>query len=193
MADHSKPNGPAGKKRVRKTWYQTHGRDLRFLAIFAVLMGLYYLASTTETMEERFFPWYLRTNAQAAGGIVHLFGHEQMRVNGKSLIDPRGAISVERGCDAMEATALYVSAVLASPAALGSRFAAAALGTVILAVINLIRIITLFLTNVHWKRAFDVMHLDVWQAAFILIAIVMWAFWASWESRRRQRRSDAQT
>jgi len=27
-------------------------------------------------------------------------------------------------------------------------------------------------------------HLDVWQAAFILLAILMWALWASWAVRR---------
>ena len=59
-------------------------------------------------------------------------------------------------------------------------------GVAILMIVNLIRIITLFLTAVHWPNAFDVMHLDVWQAAFIFLAIVLWALWASWAARRRR-------
>lgn len=160
---------------------------------FGLLMGLYYLGSTTEWMEQRFFPWYLETNARAAGGFAHLFGYEDMTVDGRALKCPRGSISVERGCDAAESTALFVSAVLASPGALSSRVSAALIGTVLLALINLIRIITLFLTGIHWKKAFDVMHLDVWQAAFILIAIMMWALWASWVTGRRGRRKHVTT
>ena len=179
--------GRGNRRARRRTWYQTHGRDLKFLAIFAVLMGLYYLASTTSWTQDRFFPWYLLKNAEVSGAVVHAFGYEDMDLRGNALVSPRGSISVGRGCYAIEPAALFVSAVLASPARFWSRLSAALIGTVLLMVVNLIRIITLFLTNIHWKKAFDIMHLDVWQAAFILLAILLWAFWASWATGKRTR------
>lgn len=172
----------------RRSWYQTHGRDLKFLTVFAVLMGLYYSVSTMSWAQDWFFPWYLLKNAEAAGAVVHAFGYDDVDVQGRALASPRGSISVERGCDAVEPAALFVSAVLASPVPLLSRLTAAVLGTFLLMLVNLVRIISLFLTNIHWKKAFDIMHLDVWQAAFILLAILLWAFWASWVMRRRTRR-----
>lgn len=171
---------------------ETHGRDLRFLALFGLLMVVYSGITSTESVKDRFFPWYLELNAKGADAVVHLFGYEDMHRKGKSLISPRGSITVERGCDAMAPCALFVSAVLASPVPFMSRVLASLVGTALLLVINLFRIITLFLAAVHWKSAFNVLHLEVWQSAFIFLAILLWAIWAAWESARRRRRaSDA--
>ena len=176
---------------------KTHGRDLRFLAVFAVLMGLYYLATTTSVVSDPdhgFFEWYLRINAKASAGVLHLVGYEDVQRREKSLvsISRGGAISVARGCDAVEPSALFVSAVLASPVPLVSRLTAAVAGTVLLMLLNLVRIISLFLCAVHWKKAFDLMHLDVWQTLFIVLAILLWAIWAAWATRKkRPRQADA--
>ena len=162
----------------------THGRDLRFLIVFAVLMGAYYVATTTDSMKNQFFPRYLQLNADASVVVMHTFAYKDVKRSEKSLVSSRGAISVERGCDAVEPTALFVSAVLASPVPFLSKLPAVVVGSLILAVVNLIRIISLFLTAVHWRKAFDVMHLDVWQAVFIFLAILLWALWASWATKR---------
>lgn len=175
------------------TWMSTHGRDLRFLAIFGLLMLGYYFLTTTHVVANQFFPWYLRVTTEAAGATLNAFGYDNVKVEGNDLVGPNGRITVERGCDAMAPTALFVSAVIASPAAIGSKAVAVFLGVSILMLVNLIRIITLFLTAVHWPAAFDVMHLDVWQAAFIFLAIVLWALWAAWAAKRRARANRAAT
>lgn len=151
-------------------------------------MGLYFFTTTTEVVKERLIPRYLTFTADIAGGVVHVFGYEDMHVRGNALVCPRGSISVERGCDALAPSALFVSAVLASPVPVLSRLSAALVGTLFLMVLNLIRIISLFLTGVHWHAAFDVMHLDVWQSAFIFLAILFWAGWAAWQTKRRRVR-----
>lgn len=185
-----RPTGGSGGG-VSITWLQTHGRDLRFLLTFAFLMGLYYLATTTDTLKKEFFPWYLDLTTQASGSILHACGYDELKVQ-KRVLDWHGAwVAIERGCDAVAPTALFLSAVLASPAPALSKVYAVLGGTIILMVVNLIRIITLFLTRVHWRKAFDVMHLDIWQAAFILLAIVLWAGWASWTTKHRRKPSRA--
>jgi exosortase/archaeosortase family protein len=183
----------AGRSVASRTWTETHGRDLRFLVIFGVLMAGYYAASTTTVVTTRFFPWYLETTAQMSASILSTCGYDDIAANGQALVSKHGSIAVERGCDAIAPTALFVSAVLASPAPTLSKLPAVFGGGFILMVINIVRIITLFLTAVHWKAAFDVMHLDIWQALFILIAILLWALWASWTTQRRKRLTDAAT
>jgi len=175
------PNPPA------RSWFATHGRDLRFLLVFAGLMGVYYATSTTDALKNRFFPWYLERNADASVMVLHAFGEDYVSRNGKQLVSPKGSITVERGCDAVDPTALFAAAVLASPVAFASKLPAVILGTLILAVVNVIRIITLFLSAVYWRAAFDILHLDVWQAAFIFLAILLWALWAAWVGRRAKR------
>lgn len=169
----------------------THGRDLRFLVIFAILMGAYYAATTTAAVKERFFPWYLTLNADASVAVLHTVGIDYVQRIQHGLTSPRGSINVERGCDAVEPTALFVSAVLASPVPWMSKVPAVIVGTLILAVVNVVRIVSLFLSAVYWRAAFDILHLDVWQAAFILLAILMWALWASWAVRRQAVRVHA--
>jgi len=177
--------GSAGAGRVPpKTWMQTHGRDLRFLGIFGALMLVYFFFITTSFSKDDFFPWYLRGTTQVSGSVLHATGYSSVSVEGQSLVSTRGAITVERGCDALDPTALFLSAVVASPAAMSLKIPGLIGGTLILMVVNVIRIVTLFLTRVHWSSAFDVMHLDIWQVAFILFAIVLWAGWASWAKNR---------
>ena len=176
--------GGGGVPPVKRSWMETHGRDLRFLVIFAVLMGIYYAATTTAAVKERFFPWYLTLNADASVVVLHGVGIDYVKRVHHGLNSSRGSINVERGCDAVEPTALFVAAVLASPVPWLSKLPAVLVGTLILAIVNVIRIVSLFLSAVYWRKAFDILHLDVWQAAFILLAILMWALWASWAVRR---------
>ena len=167
---------------------ETHGRDLRFLGLFILFMGIYYVISTTAAMKDRFFPWYLEANAKATVWTLSAVGYPNISREGTRVSCPRGSITVARGCDAMEPAALFISAVLASPVTWRARIFAALAGTALLLFINLIRIISLFLCAVHWKSAFDVMHLDVWQALFIFLAIFLWAIWAAWAVKRHKRK-----
>lgn len=186
-----KPSATPAPRRRPKTWMETHGRDLKFILIFVTLMGLYYIATTTATLDQRFFPWYLDATAKAGGAVLHTVGYDNVRVVGTAMdtIDSsRGTITVDRGCDAIAPTALFISAVIASPASWGSKLLAVLAGTSILMTVNLLRIISLFLTAVHWPKIFNFMHLDAWQWAFIALAVLMWGTWASWVARRQRKK-----
>jgi exosortase H (IPTLxxWG-CTERM-specific) len=182
---------PAKRKRGWRSWYEANRSDLKFLLIFGVCLVVYYVLTLTPPVKERFFPSYLRLNAQASAALLSVFG-EEASAEDRSIISAKGpAIELERGCDAVEPSALFVSAVLASPVPLLSRLVAAGIGTALLMVLNLVRIITLYLFRVYYPSLFDTMHLDVWQALFIILALVLWAVWASRASRRRETVVDA--
>ncbi len=53
-----------------------------------------------------------------------------------------------------------------------------------LLLLNLVRIVSLFYIQIHFPRAFEVMHIEVWQVLFIFLAIALWALWAWWAVRR---------
>lgn len=187
----SSARGRSGRLR---RWFTSNRSDLRFLAIFALCMTVYYLTTMIPVVKDGFFPAYLKANAFVSGGLLNLVG-EEVTVSGKAITAPDGrSIQVERGCDAIEPSALFVSAVLASPVPLLSRLGAAAAGTLALMVLNLIRVVSLFLVRIHFSReVFDTMHLDVWQALFIFLAIVFWAMWASRAARQLTGRADVAT
>jgi len=147
-------------------------------------MLAYYVATTFDFVEHRFFPWYLETTAKVSTFVLETCGYENVERDGKRLTNPGGSISVERGCDAIAPTALFLAAVLASPAAFRFKWRGLIVGVLILMVANVARIVTLFLTRVHWQKAFDVMHLDIWQGLFILLAIFLWWQWAEWATKK---------
>jgi exosortase/archaeosortase family protein len=90
-----------------------------------------------------------------------------------------GSLSIERGCDAVDPSALFVAAVIASPVRLAPKLLAIVGGTFLLMLLNFARVISLYFVRIHWPKAFDTIHLDVWQAMFIFLAILMWGVWAS--------------
>ncbi|MFQ5458960.1 MAG: hypothetical protein ACE5FC_11005 [Myxococcota bacterium] len=174
-----------------RRWLARNRSDLRFLLVFGLCMALYYAATLTSPVREGFFPSYLRLNARVSGAILGVVGQD-VTVAGQSLISDRGpSIQVERGCDAVAPSALFVAAVLASPVPLLSRAYAAVAGTILLMLLNVIRVVSLYLVRLYWPRAFDTMHLDVWQALFIFLALLIWAVWASRASKTHASRQHA--
>lgn len=186
-ASRQKRDQPRKKQVRRASWFATHGRDLRFLAIFGLVLIVYYLSTTTEVASERFFPWYLRINAEASTWLLNLGGYSDVTVSGRIMSSPGFSMAIERGCDAIEPSALFVAAVLASPVLFRRKLPALIFGTSLLLVLNLVRLVSLFLTGLHLKSLFDVMHLQIWQAAFIIMALMFWAVWASSVFRIRKR------
>ena len=57
-------------------------------------------------------------------------------------------------------------------------------GTVLLLSMNLVRIITLYYAGIHFPNAFETLHVEVWQAVFIFVPIVLWVIWERFVARR---------
>jgi len=173
-----------------------HGRFLfgkrpvfRFVLLFALLMGLFYLVDSTAYARKVLFPSYLRLNASASGGILSWF-EESLTVTGQSIRSPRYSLSIERGCDAVEPSALFLAGVIAFPAPFIAKIPGMLIGTFCLMAINLLRIVTLFYVGVYWPSAFHTAHVDVWQPLFIFLAILFWTLWALWATRPGERKAN---
>lgn len=171
----------------RRSWLATHGRDLKFIGIFVAVLVVYWWVSTTAVATDKFFPWYLRVNASGAGWVLNTMGWDEVTVDGQAMLSPppqRFAMQIERGCDAVEPSVLFLAAVLASPVAFLRKIPAVIVGTILLMFLNFFRLVTLFLTGLYWKEVFDMMHLNVWQAAFIIMALFFWLIWVTRVTRR---------
>lgn len=153
-----------------------------FLAVFAGLMGLFYALAMFTPFYERHFPYYLGFNAKLSGYILKFLG-QNVTVEGATISSPAFSITVKQGCDAIDPTALFISAVLAFPAAFSKKITGIVAGTLFLAVLNLVRIVSLFVVGVYLPHAFNLMHADVWQGLFIFFAIFLWVFWLIWTGR----------
>jgi exosortase H (IPTLxxWG-CTERM-specific) len=153
---------------------------LRYLTLFAVSMGAFYAVATTETFERRLFEPYLEGSARIVGAILASLGEEDIRIHRASIESLAWGMTVGRGCDGLEPTALFVALVLAFPAPFRRKLPALAFGVPALLALNLVRLVSLFLIGRHRPDLFHAMHVDVWQAVFVLVAIGFWAAWLQW-------------
>lgn len=154
-------------------------------------MGLYYALTATSTAKNTVFPAYLRLNATACATILAWLG-EEATASDTNVSSPQFTMRIARGCDAIEPSALFISAVVALPVAIWTRLLGIAAGTLVLMIVNLVRVVTLFFIGTRFPGAFDLMHFDVWQAVFIFLAVVLWVIWAIWAVGRDRKKAGGQ-
>ncbi|MEK6675689.1 MAG: hypothetical protein AABZ47_08550 [Planctomycetota bacterium] len=171
-------------------WWAAHGRDLRFIGLGGAYYLCFQLLTLVPFVKNQVFPGYLGANAQASAVLLRTFGEDVVN-HDKTLVSNKFSVTIERGCDAVQPSALFCAAVLASPVPLLARLSAVALGTTLLMLLNFVRILSLYYTGAYFRPAFDIMHLDVWQMLFIALAVFFWIYWVSWQTRREKARIHA--
>jgi exosortase H (IPTLxxWG-CTERM-specific) len=147
---------------------------LWFLGLQATLFGL----ELTPWAQSWFVvPW---TNMLAAtsAGIVKLFDPGVV-YHGKVLQSATNgfAVSIEAGCNGVEATIVLVAAILAFPAPWKRKLAGLAIGIVAVQGLNIIRVISLFYLGQWNFNVFEWAHLYVWQALIMLDVLIVWLLW----------------
>ena len=151
---------------------------IRFFVLFVVLLTLLFGAELTP-WAQRFFvePWTTAL-AHVSAALVTWFD-PAVASTGKVLRSTSNgfAVSIEAGCNGVEATIVLVAAMLAFPAPLKHRIAGIAAGIVAVQGLNIIRVISLFYLG-QWNRdVFEWAHLYVWQALIMLDVLVVWLIW----------------
>lgn len=160
---------------------------LRAVLVFGVLIGLFYGFIHSPYVGGDYLQPYLGFVARVTGGILRVLGHNAT-VHGALIYSPYFSVEIVSGCDAVEPVAAFAAAVLASPASLWLKIPGILAGSVTLLLINFVRIVSLFFVGVYYPKALDVIHMDVWQAAFIVLAFCLWAIWVQWATRAVSRR-----
>ena len=187
QVDLREPGGGADDLRSDRGWFGRFRAGhpvLCAVVIFAVLMGAFYGFIHSPYVGSDPFQPYLALIARSTGGVLQVLGQD-ITVEGTSVSSPVFSMDIVRGCDAIEPTAAFVAAVVASPVVFWAKIPGILIGSAALLVINLIRIVSLYFVGVHFPKALDIMHLDVWQAAFVVLAICFWAIWVQWATRKR--------
>lgn len=183
-ATTSAPRRREPKPRSRRGWFYGKRPVFQFVSLFVVLLGVYYAITMIDVVNHDILPSYMRFYASASAAVMNVFG-EGASAQGTSVVSGRYSVNIKQGCDALAPSALFIAAVLAFPGSFRSKLPGLVAGTLVLAVINLVRIISLFYTGIHFPKWFETMHVDVWQPVFILLALTLWVLWALWSTQVR--------
>ena len=87
------------------------------------------------------------------------------------------AVSIQPGCNGVEAMICLTAAIIAFPASWKSKLYGLIFGFLAIQALNIVRIISLFYLLQWDKEWFEWAHLYLWQALIILDALVVFIIW----------------
>src|SRR6478735_1327233 len=151
---------------------------LRFFLLFVVLLAVLFGLELTPWVQDWFVtPW---TNALAAIStwIVTLFDGNVVATGKIMRSSSNGfAVSIEAGCNGVEATLVLLAAMLAFPAPWRHKVVGLVIGVIAVQLLNIVRVISLFYLGQWNYDVFEWAHLYVWQALIMLDVLVVWLIW----------------
>lgn len=164
----------------------------QFLVGFLVLQTiLFALEMLTITQTYVILPWTSFLAWLSAGLLSLLDPH--VAASGKviaSTLKPF-AISIEPGCNGVEAMIILIAAITVFPATWGERLKGLAWGLIAIQGLNLVRIISLFYLGQWNETWFEWAHLYLWQALIMLDALVVFLIWVRYVSKNAQLKAVA--
>jgi exosortase H (IPTLxxWG-CTERM-specific) len=176
----------------RAVWVGSKRPVFIFVGVFVLLMGVFYAITFVPYLNKKVLPGLQEVNARASVAVLNVFGEGAKAID-TNITSNRYSVNIKHGCDAIEPIALFVAAVLAFPAPLRTKWPGLLIGTLVLTALNIVRIISLFYVGIHWQPAFNTMHEDVWQPAFIVFSLFFWVVWALWATKPRAQMAHALT
>src|SRR5689334_16505984 len=142
---------------------------IRFFVLFMALLALMFGLELTPFAQQWFVEPWTATLARVSAGLVT--GFDPAVVSARKVLRSTRtgfAVSIESGCNGVEATIVLVAAILAFPSPWKHKMAGLAAGIVAVQGLNVIRVISLFYLG-QWNRdVFEWAHLYVWQALIML-------------------------
>jgi len=154
------------------------GCMLRFAILFVVILITLFAAELTPPAQRAFvIPW-TEGLARVSTALVAVFD-SQVISYGKILLSTRNgfAISIEAGCNGIEAALVLIAAMLAFPASWKHRLAGIAVGLASVQALNVVRVVSLFYLGQWSASAFEWAHLYAWQSLIMLDVLIVWLVW----------------
>lgn len=172
---------------MRSVWLHLTGlarqnrASIRFCLLFASILGA--LAIFFYLNQPLFAAYYIRPMTYLAWLILHLVGIESaVDITGLGqghcdLVLNRIAYRVKHECTGLFANAIFLSAVLAYPAAWGKRITGALMGASAFYAFGILRIVLMAFVAVISPAHIHVFHIYVMVVVSLGFAVALWIYW----------------
>ena len=160
----------------------------RFFIVFIIILVALFAAELTHPVQNAIVVPWTAFLAQVSAAIL-VFSDGSVISYGKVLqhsVSGLG-VSIEAGCNGIEAALILTAAVLAYPASWPMRLAGIGLGFVAIQAANVLRVITLFYLVEYNEPMFKFAHLYLWQALIMIDVLVVWLLWVRQVARHEAR------
>jgi exosortase H (IPTLxxWG-CTERM-specific) len=149
----------------------------RFAILFVVILLASFAFELTPPGQAIVVPW-TGLVADSSAGLIRAFDGDAIS-EGKVLRSQKTgfAVSIEAGCNGVEAMLVLLAGILAFPAPWKMKLIGLGIGVVAIQALNLVRIVSLFYLGQWNQQWFEWAHLYVWQALIMLDALIVWLLW----------------
>jgi exosortase H (IPTLxxWG-CTERM-specific) len=146
----------------------------RFITLFVVILVTLFTIEMLVPVQEHVIVPFTSLLARISAALILPFDSSVLAY-GKVLQfkDTGFAVSIEAGCNGVEATIVLIAAVIAFPASWRARIVAIILGFLAIQVMNLARIISLFYLGNWNMEFFEWIHLYLWPALIMLDVLIV--------------------
>lgn len=151
---------------------------LRFLLLFLLAQGVLFSIEMLRPVQDAvILPW-TSLLADVSGWLMSFFD-SNVQTAGKIISSTSNgfAVSIEPGCNGVEAMIVLLAAIMAFPAPFMHKLKGLFWGFIAIQGMNLLRIISLFYLGQWSQELFDWAHLYIWQALIMLDALVVFLIW----------------
>ncbi len=150
----------------------------RFLLTFLFVASIGFAIELMPWVDAHLVVPLIRAIAWTAGHVIQWAGGAAEVVD-HVIQQPQGgfAIAVANGCSGLEAVILLSAAIVAFPAPWPSRARGVLIGTVVIMVFNLLRVISLFYLGQYSRQWFDWAHLYFWDIIIMLDGLLVFILW----------------
>lgn len=151
---------------------------VKFLVSFMVILtALFTVEMLAPVQQAVVLPWTSHL-ADVCGWLMQRFD-SQVAVTGKIIRSTTSAfgVSIEPGCNGVEAMIVLLAAIAAFPAPLRYKLKGLAAGLIAIQALNLVRIISLYYLGLWNATLFKWAHLYIWQALIMLDALLVFLVW----------------
>lgn len=151
---------------------------LRFFLVFLVIQGFLFTAELTPPAQRFVIVPFTEGVASVSAWLIKLFDSGVIS-HGKVIQDLETgfAVSIEAGCNGVEATIVLLAALMAFPAPWRSRLWGLLVGFLTIQGLNILRIISLFYIGQWNMKVFEWAHLYIWQALIMLDVLIIFLIW----------------
>lgn len=151
---------------------------LRFLLFFLLVQGILFGVEILQSVQSAIILPWTSLLATVSGELMSVFDPNVATV-GKIVHSTLNgfAVSIEPGCNGVEAMIVLLAAIIAFPAPILYKLTGLLWGFVAIQGMNLLRIISLFYLGQWSQELFDWAHLYIWQALIMLDALVVFLIW----------------
>ena len=129
-----------------------------------------------EAVKSHIFMPYQRMIATSSAATVNLLGYDTT-VHDREIRSAQFAVTVTHGCDGIELSLLLAAAIVAFPATCRRKLIGLGLGLGLIALLNYLRVVSLWIVGVHWRAGFDFIHFNLWPLLLICGVLVFFMAW----------------